>query len=231
MAYPQLQLVSHKLCPFVQRARIVLAEKSIPHDVEYIDMANKPDWFLEISPLGQVPVLRVAGRPLFESTVIIEYLNDISGGSLHPRDPYERARNRSWIEIASSVQSAIGALRSATGEDAFESSVATLRQRFQALEREIGVGPWFNGERFALVDAAFAPAFRYFEVIDRNVDLGVLDGLARVNRWRAALAGRPSVQEAVVDDYYERLFTLLSRKDTVLGRRLRGGPGHAPVAG
>lgn len=221
MTFPQLRLISHKLCPFVQRARIVLAEKDIPHDLEYIDMAAKPGWFLEISPLGQVPVLCVAGKPLFESTAIIEYLNDISGGSLHPDDPYERARNRAWIEMASASQTTLGKLRSATEDDAFEVHVAALRRRFASLEQELGDGPWFNGERFALVDAAFAPVFRYLDIVDRDAELGLFDALPRVLCWRDALAGRPSVRAAVVEDYARRLYAFLSRQDTILGHRLR----------
>ena len=227
MTYPQLHLVSHKLCPFVQRARIVLAERDIPHEFEFIDLANRPDWFLKVSPAGKVPVLCVEGKPLYESTAIIEYLNDISGGSLHPEDAYERARNRAWVELASSAQMTIGALRSATDEDAFEMHVATLRQRFTALEKELGDGPFFNGEYFALVDAAFAPVFRYLEIVDPEDALGLYDGLTKVNRWREALKARPSVQAAVVEDYPERLRQFLSGMDTVLGHRLGVAPSKA----
>jgi glutathione S-transferase len=220
VTYPHLRLVSHKLCPFVQRARIVLAERDIPHEIRFVDMGAKPDWLLEISPAGEVPVLCVAGKPLFESGPIIEYLNDISGGSLHPDDPYERARNRAWIEFASAAQKTVGALRSAKDEDAFEMHVAALRRRFVSVEKELGEGPFFNGEQFALVDAAFAPTFRYLEVVDPDGTLGFFDGLDKVNRWREALADRPSVKAAVVEDYTERLIKFLSGLDTVLGHRL-----------
>ncbi len=54
-----LKLISHKLCPYVQRAVIALKEKGVPFERIDIDLANKPDWFLKISPLGKVPVLLV----------------------------------------------------------------------------------------------------------------------------------------------------------------------------
>ena len=225
MAYPTLRLISHKLCPFVQRARIVLAERDIPHELMFIDLADRPDWFFEISPTGKVPVLCVEGRPLFESTAIIEFLNDISGGTLHPGDPFERARNRAWIELASSTQMTIGSLRAAKDEDAFEMHVATLRRRFKSLEQELRDGPFFNGESFSLVDAAFAPAFRYLGVVDDGDTLGLFDGLARVTRWLSALAERPSVKQAVVEDYPERLLAFVANKDTVLGHRVGMRPG------
>src|SRR5690606_1728085 len=71
-----LVLVSHVLCPYVQRAAIVLAEKGIPFERRDIELANKPDWFLKISPLGKTPVLLVGGESIFESSVICEYLEE-----------------------------------------------------------------------------------------------------------------------------------------------------------
>ena len=102
--------------------------------------------------------------------------------------------------------------------------VATLRRRFAALEKELGDGPFFNGEHFALVDAAFAPVFRYLGTVDREDELGFYDGLTSVNRWRKALAERRSVKAAVVGDYPERLRNFLSGMDTVLGHRLGEAP-------
>ena len=220
MSYPELHLVSHKLCPYVQRARIVLAEKNIPHEFEFIDLANKPDWFLAISPLGKVPVLCVDGKPLFESAVIAEYLDEISPGSMHPTDPFERARNRSWIEFASATLNSIAAFYRADDEQAFADAGALLRQRFETLEEALGDGPYFNGEAFSIVDATFGPVFRYFEVIDEFVDRSFTDGLPRVSAWRKALAQRPSVQNAVVHDYHQRLRDFIAGLGSELGRRI-----------
>lgn len=218
MNYPDLHLVSHKLCPYVQRARIVLAEKGIPHRIEFIDLADKPDWFLKISPLGKVPVLCVDGRPLFESAVIAEYLDEISPGSLHPAEAFAKGRNRSWIEFASATLAAIAALYRANDPRSFSTAVATLGERFRRLEDELGQGPWFNGSTFSLVDAAFGPVFRYFEVIENYGNFGFFDGLAHVNGWREALRNRPSVRGAVVRDYHERLRTYFLGLDSELGR-------------
>ena len=97
-----LTLVSHHLCPYVQRAAIVLAEKGVPFGQRYIDLANKPDWFRAISPLGKTPVLLVGETPVFESAVILEYLEDTQPNPLHPADALPRAEHRSWIEFGSS---------------------------------------------------------------------------------------------------------------------------------
>src|SRR5688572_27945273 len=92
-----LTLVSHHLCPYVQRAAIALMEKGVAFDRVTIDLADKPDWFKAVSPLGKVPLLRVArpGRSeavLFESAAICEYIEETQAGpALHPSDPVERA--------------------------------------------------------------------------------------------------------------------------------------------
>ena len=91
-----IRLISFKTCPFVQRAVITL-------DITYVDLADPPDWFVQLSPLQKVPVLEVDGEVLFESAVINEYLDDITGGELQPREPLQRARNRAWIEFASDM--------------------------------------------------------------------------------------------------------------------------------
>lgn len=220
MSFPELRLISHKLCPYVQRARIVLAEKSIPHTIEFIDLADKPDWFLKISPLGKVPVLCVDGRPLFESSVIAEYLDEISPGSLHPDDAFDKAHNRAWIEFASATLASIATFYRAATPVELAAAGKVLRQRFKKLEAELGDGPWFNGAAFSIVDAAFGPVFRYFEVIEEVGDFGFFDGLPRINAWRAALSARPAVRSAVVDDYHERLRTFFLGLDSELGRRV-----------
>ena len=96
----KLTLISHKLCPYVQRAVIALNEKGVPFERVDIDLASKPDWFLKISPLGKVPVLVVTGDDgnevaLFESNVICEYIEETLGGAkLHPHDALQRAQHQ-----------------------------------------------------------------------------------------------------------------------------------------
>ena len=93
------------MCPCVQRAAIVLAEKRVNFERRVVDLANKPDWFLAVSPLGKTPVLLAGEEPdrtaVFESAVICEYLDDTLTPHLHPADALERARHRSWMEFGS----------------------------------------------------------------------------------------------------------------------------------
>jgi glutathione S-transferase len=221
MSLPQLKLISHKLCPYVQRARIVLDEKSIPYEIEFIDLANRPDWFRDISPLGKVPVLLVDGVPLFESAVIVEYLDEITAGSMHPTDPFDKARNRAWIEFASNTLSAIGGFYSAKDQETFEAKTELLRARFRTLENILGDGPYFNGDQFSLVDAAFGPVFRYFDVIERYADFGLFAETPKVRAWRRALRQRPSVQRAAVEDYASRLHQFFLDRNSILTNIIR----------
>src|SRR5260370_16972647 len=84
----RLRLISHKLCPYVQRAVIALTEKGASFERIDIDLANKPGWFLAISPLGRTPVLQVGDVPIFESAVILQYLEETEPNPLHPAAPF-----------------------------------------------------------------------------------------------------------------------------------------------
>jgi glutathione S-transferase len=209
-------LVSHVLCPYVQRAVIVLTEKQIPFRRVDIDLADKPDWFRAISPLGKVPLLRTQGAVLFESAVICEYLDEVTPGSLHPADPLEKARHRGWIEFGSALLDAIAGFYSAPDAAAFAAKQALIRGRLEHLERHLGPGPYFAGSRFHLVDAVWGPVFRYFDAFDRIADFGFMTGLDKMAAWRRALAARASITAAVVPDFQERLAAFLARRPSHL---------------
>jgi glutathione S-transferase len=217
---PHLTLISHKLCPYVQRAAIVLAEKGMAFERKDIDLAHKPDWFLKLSPLGKTPVLLVDGEAIFESAVICEYLDDTAAPRLHPQDALQRARHRGWMEFGSAVLNNIGAFYNAADEQALAAHAAELRNKFQQVEAALGEGPYFSGEGFSMVDAVFGPVFRYFDVFDAIGDFGVFAGLPKVNAWRHALTQRESVRQAVGADYPELLASFLQQRGSALSGRM-----------
>ena len=222
--------MSHALCPYVQRATIVALEKGIDFERIVVDLANKPAWFVERSPTGKVPLLVVGETTLFESAAIAEYLDEISGGGMLPPEPVERARHRAWIEYASGTLSEIGGLYSAPDAGAFEAKRRSLVHRFERLAVEVD-GPWFGGESFGLVDAAFAPVFRYLDVFEREAGLYLLSDLPTVAKWRSRLAARTSVRAAAVADYPSRLRAFLLAKGShiseIIGLRSEGGAARA----
>src|SRR4051794_10542242 len=213
-----LRLISHKLCPYVQRAVIALTEKGVAFERIDIDLANKPDWFLAISPLGKTPVLQVGNKAIFESAVILEYLEETQPQPLHPADPLRRAEHRAWIEFGSTILNDIAGFYAAPDEATFAAKTAQLEQRFARLETRIAAAPWFDGDEFSLVDAVFGPVFRYFDVFDSIADFGILAGKPKLARWRQALAERPSVRAAVSTDYRVLLRDFLNRRNSWLAQ-------------
>jgi glutathione S-transferase len=221
MPQQQLTLVSHHLCPYVQRAAIALAEKGVAFTRIDIDLANKPDWFLKLSPLGKVPLLQVGDAVIFESAVILEYLEETQPNPLHPVDALERAQHRAWIEFGSAVLNDLWALYMAPDHGAFEAKIRAVSEKSARLEQALGEGPFFAGERFTLVDAAFAPVFRYFDTFERIRDFGILRGLPKIAAWRAVLAARPSVVAAVAPDYPEKLWAFFLSRGSFLSSLMR----------
>src|SRR5882762_3017069 len=211
-----LKLISHKLCPYVQRAVIALTEKGVAFERVDIDLADKPDWFLAISPLGKTPVLLVGDIPIFESAVILEYLEETQPNPLHPADPLRRAEHRGWIEFGSTVLADIAGFYAAPDEATFNAKTLQLEQRLARLETRVTAAPWFDGEHFSLVDAVFGPVFRYFDVFDEIADFGILAGKPKLKRWREALAARPSVRTAVGADYPALLRGFIDRRNSWL---------------
>ncbi|EXF45910.1 glutathione S-transferase domain-containing protein [Pseudomonas sp. BAY1663] len=223
MSHP-LTLVSHVLCPYVQRAVIVLKEKGVPFERRDVDLAHKPDWFLACSPLGKTPVLLVGDAPIFESAVICEYLDDTLMPRLHPEDALSRARHRAWMEFGSSLLNTIAEFYNAKDDAALDAQADQLRARLAQVEAALAIrtgnGAWFAGEPFSLVDAVFGPVFRYFDVFDGLGDFRFFDGLPKTTAWRAALASRTSVREAAHPDYPALLRDFLRRRESALSRRM-----------
>ncbi|RYF42561.1 MAG: glutathione S-transferase family protein [Comamonadaceae bacterium] len=221
----KLTLISHALCPYVQRAAIVLAEKGVPFGRRDIDLNDKPDWFLALSPLGKTPVLLAGDAPIFESAVICEYLDETTLPRLHPQDALERARHRAWIEYASAMLAGLWAYYNAPDTAGLAARRAETAAQLDRLEQAVDAhGPWFAGARFGIVDAAFAPVLRYFDTFDAMGEPDAFAAAPRLRAWRKALAGRPSVQQAVARDYPEKLRRFIAQRGGELGRRAEAVP-------
>lgn len=222
MSDVQLTLISHPLCPFVQRAAIVLLEKNVPFERINVDLAAKPDWFLALSPLGKVPLLKISQTDnsetiLFESMVICEYLEESqSGADLYPIDALAKAQQRGWVEFGSATLTEAWQFLNAKDKLTADTKQITFRDKLQQLEAVLTKGPYFNGANFGMVDAVFAPIFRYLDLLDPVVSQPIFENLPRVNAWRKALASRKSVMTAVSEDYAERFQQHLVKQQALL---------------
>lgn len=200
MNHPKPRLVSFKLCPFVQRSVIVLLEKGGDFEISYIDLKNPPDWFKAISPFGKVPLLQVGDTVLFESAVIMEYLDEVNPPSLHPADPLRKAHNRAWVEFSSSLFFCQYNMVMAQEQTICANAEQELHDKLALVEQQVA-GPWFNGADFNLIDIAFAPLFMRIALLEQWQPHGLLDGYPKVKAWSERLLARPSVQSSVVSDF------------------------------
>ncbi|PNY26797.1 Uncharacterized protein TCAP_03276 [Tolypocladium capitatum] len=248
-----LKLYGGWFCPFVQRAWITLCEKKIPHQYVEINPYKKEPEFLEMNPRGLVPTLAVPvgaqgkqQKPLFESAIICEYLEDAYsdeakyGPALLPADPYERARARLWIDhINTRVIPAFYKLLQHTPEKPYgvEQARDELHGHIRNLTEQMdSSGPWFLGEQISLVDISLAPWAKRLWLVDhyKPGGLGIpkegQDGIWRRWRtWMEALENRQSVQDTWSDDErYTLAYKSMRTLDTVLGKARRNQASRPP---
>jgi glutathione S-transferase len=215
----KLELISFPICPFVQRSVITLLEKGADYDVTYIDLADKPDWFLRISPMGKVPVLRVDDREvIFESAVINEFVNEVTPGDLHPADPVAKAHDRAWIAFAETLLFDQYRLMMAEDARAFEEAWHTTEPRLARLDAAV-TGPLWGGEAFSLMDAAAAPLLQRYALMQRIAAPADYGDFTNLQRWWAALSERPAVTGSVPADFEDRVRAYFREKDSHFGRQ------------
>ena len=219
------KLISFNLCPFVQRSAIVLNEKNVPYDITYIDLSNKPEWFLAMSPTGRVPVMQTPeGVNLFESAVINEYLDEMHTPRLLPSEPLARAQDRMWRDFLSTLYGPAYLLYSAKREEDAASQISRINNSFSRLEAELAMrsgadveGPYFHGQQFSIVDVVAAPLLMRLAWIEQlALHVSVLDGLPLLRTWRDELLARPSVQQSVLPDIFDIFVASIQKSNSWL---------------
>jgi len=198
----KLELISHKLCPYVHRAAILLHEKGVAFTRREIDLKNKPDWFLKISPYGKVPVLLADGAALFESSAICEFLDEMLPPSSLPADPFARAHQRAWGEGASELSQALWDLLIAPDAAARDRAAVGFEAIADRVEEAIAAGT-VAPDRFERVHVYLAPSLLRFSIVEQGLGVRVLDAVRwpRLDALARTVAARPSVTQTVPDDY------------------------------
>jgi glutathione S-transferase len=211
------KLISFKLCPFVQKAVLTLLTKGVDFDIEYIDLENPPEWFKKISPLGKVPVLQVGDQVLFESSVIVEYLDEVYGQPLHPSDPLIKAQNRSWMEFGNECLYNSFNLIVAPDQAGFDEQRETLINKLDQLEQKLEDSTYFNGEAISLVDLSFTPFFQRLDYIN-EVTPGLIDAARhpRVNRWSDQLLSMDIMPRSTVPEIKQLYTGMMKKRDGYL---------------
>lgn len=209
-------LISFPICPFVARARIVALEKGIDIKVKFIDLTNKPKWFLERSPTGTVPALDTGTHFIFESSVISEFIDETSHGTLHPAATSDRAVSRAWTEYAVKLLMPQYNMMTCGSQAELDQNRSAFLAAMAKVENAIASGPFFNGQDFAIVDAAYAPIFVRTRFLLTTYGIDLLANVPKLRAWGNALLERPSVQKIHGPEHYDQLKDHMSTRGSIL---------------
>jgi glutathione S-transferase len=204
------EIISAQVCPFAQRSRMALLEKGVDFDLTEIDLRNKPDWFLKVSPYGKVPVLRHDGNVVYESAVINEYIEEVfPDPPLMPRDPARRAQARIWIDHCNTrfvptfykLLLAQDADRRDELRDKLEAELRFMERH--GLDKMSGDGPFWMGANVSLVDLTYYPFFERFVVASHYRGAKIPSDCPRLRAWLDAVKERDSARDTGnPPDYY-----------------------------
>lgn len=206
-------LISVNICPFVHRTAILLTLKGREFQRITIDLSRKPEWFLQLSPLGKVPALFLPrqvtngtqSEVLFESAVINEYLDECSGEPLLRGSPLEKARQRSWIAYSEHLIFQQYQLMLVTDAQEFmQKSAAFLvaLEKFRPVVRQI----FSREDPLNMLDVAVAPLFTRLRWLDQTMK-SLIDAskqsadAARLLSWIVALQEHPAVLAAMPERF------------------------------
>ncbi len=205
---PDLKLMSAEVCPFAQRTLILLAEKALAFEHLEIDLANKPDWFEDVSPYSKVPVLVHGDERIYESAIINEYLNEaFPEPGFMPDRPADRARARVWIDYDNvtfvpafyKVLLETDADRRQALSDKITDGLLFLETQALAARRQ---GPYWLGEDISLADIAIYPHMERLAVLEHYRGISLPPSCGRLREWIATMQQRPSVMDTAHDDAY-----------------------------
>ncbi|MGF1850771.1 glutathione S-transferase family protein [Vibrio gigantis] len=199
-----IKLVSFKNCPFVQRVMGALVMKNVPFEIEYIELNNKPQWFLDISPNGQVPVLITENDTvIFESDAIVEYLDD-KYAPIEEVSAEQKALDRAWSYQASKHYMPQCGTMGSKDKETFETRLAILQKSFQKAENKLGDSVFFKGDYISNVDIAWLPLLHRASVIKEGSGFDMLEGFPKVQKWQAALIESGLTDKTVPADFIEK---------------------------
>ncbi len=217
-----MKVVSFKICPFVQRVTALLEAKDVAYEIEYIDLGNKPRWFLDISPNAQVPILITdENQVLFESDAIVEYLDETAGAPLSSADPVIKAQDRAWSYLGSkNYLLQCGAQHSADAQT-LDERATKLTSAFAKIEARLGDTRFASGDNLSMIDIAWLPIIHRTEIIKRYSGYDFLEGFSQMKQWRKNLLATGLAEKSVAKDFEERFTASYLAESTYLGQLAR----------
>lgn len=216
----KLELISFKLCPFLQRVLITMLHHDIEHQVTYINPQEPPDWLLKIAPSGKTPVLRVDDDTvLSESGIINEFVDELGSASLLPADPLEKAVMRSWTEFGASLFPDNHDLITATCKEDFDAAAKTVSEKFSRIEAQV-TGPFFSGEQLSLIDTIYAPALLRFNLNQEITPVYPVDDYPKLKELAQNYQQLDATKYSVTADFEELYRNMLKARGGYLGSLL-----------
>ncbi|XP_031286401.1 glutathione S-transferase U7-like [Pistacia vera] len=169
----KVKLYGMWVSPFCRRVELALRLKGIPYDLEYIeeDLSSKSPLLLKYNPVHKkIPVLVHNEKPIAESLVILEYIDEIwKSNPILPQDPYQRAMARFWArfideKVLPTVWEAyFGA------EKEKEKCTQEASQQPKLLEKELNGRDFFGGDSIGYVDIAAIVIAFWFRVTQEEL--------------------------------------------------------------
>lgn len=224
-----LKIISFKICPFVQRVTALLEAKNLPYELEYIQLKNKPQWFLDLSPTGQVPLLVTeSGEALFESDAIVEYIEEITEPLELNVSPEQRAKDRAWSYQASKHYLAQCSTMRSGDEETLIEREENLAKAFTKVEQELVKsdsskgsrfkGRFFKGKQLSNVDIAWLPLLHRAHIIKQHTGYDFLQAFPRVQKWQQAVMETGLAERSIANDFEQKFTDFYLSNQTYLGR-------------
>lgn len=202
-----LTIVSFKICPFVQRVTALLEAKKILYEIKFIELSDKPQWFLDISPNGQVPILITEDdKVLFESDAIVEYLEEAYPVLQSDVTPEDRAVNRAWSYLASKHYLVQCSAQRSGDAETLAKRAGKLSKVFDKVEKKLDGTPFFNGSELSMVDVAWLPLLHRANVIEEHTGYDFIGDRPKLKYWQEQLLNTGLAEKSVPPDF-EGVFT------------------------
>ena len=205
-----VRVISFKICPFVQRVTAALEARSVPNSVEFINLKDKPQWFLDISPTGQVPVVVTADTktPLFESDAIVEYIDEKYGPLEKGLTLEQMALDRAWSYQAAKHYLVQCSTMRSSDDGILKERSAKLSKAFEKAEKHLtAINPngalFKDNEQLSNVDIAWLPLLHRAAIIKKHSKYDFLSDFPRVQKWQDAMLKTGLADKSVSEDFEE----------------------------
>lgn len=196
-----VKLYSASVCPFAHRTRLTLLEKGIDFQLIEVDLNNKPDWFLEVSPYGKVPVINHENNCIWESAIINEYLDEaFPNFPLMPNQARDRAFARIWIDFANTKL--VPTFYKMLLEQNLEKQEKYKKQFLEHLQfmEEEGIkklsdnGKYWLGNQLSLVDITFYPWWERLCILEHYRGVSLPETCSSLRQWWLEMSQREAVE-------------------------------------